>query len=301
MTSVLTQLRSNINDRQTQINTARRVQVKRGTLCNFRGLTSGVSLNTNGNRAYVLVSGVGVVNAWIRNPNGTFQPGTGVSLSYDEELGRYYITGLDSDAFNSAGASVQTVNPMSSDNLYVDSGFILDFLSQPVVTTGTSTLVEIKPGVLYYYDGATLKRYEYDGAQVDLSSYVAGSGNHSILQIWIDPFNAQLQYTQSTEQSESTAFDSTDWDETLSGTGNWLPLQSYEMKDTSATIITQNNKLRDNRPIYTLPGSGSGQAGSGNVIAQSGGVVGSGQSAFFAGGLTITGGLTISGGLTVFP
>lgn len=254
MSVILDSLRSGIRDRQTQIDTARRVQVKRGTLCDVRGRITGVSLNSNGNRAYTLVSGVGVVNAWIRNASFQFTPGVGVSVQYDQELGRYYITGTDADAWHAAGASVQMDNPMAPGNLYMDSAFVLDFLSQPVLSTGTSTVVEVKPGVLY----ANGKRYEYNGGQVDLSSYVASSGNHSILQLWYDPDNDTIAFTQSTEQTEATAFDSTDWDETLSGASTgWLPLQSYEMLDTSGTVITQANKLRDNRPMYTLPFSAS--------------------------------------------
>lgn len=257
MTHVLDSLRTNIRERQAQTDTVRRAQAKRGTLCNAQGLIKGVSLNTNGNRAYTLVSSVGVVNAYVRNPLSTFQPGTGVTLEYDQELRHYYITGLDAEAFAAVGATVQRSNPISmGDSLYLDSGFILDGLSQPVFATEVSSFVEIKPLVLYYYDGGVEKRYEYDGNKVDLAAYVASSGNHSILQIWLDPFNQQLQYTQSTEQAVTSAFDSTDWDETLSAAGNWLPLQAYEMTDTSDTSITQKNKLRDNRPIYTLPTEG---------------------------------------------
>ena len=250
MNDNLKMLLASINQRQSSRQMLQGVQVKKGTLCNRQGLIEGTPLNANGNRAYVKVADNRVVNAYIENAAITFQSGTGVSLRYDVEQKRFYITGQDAEAYIAAGATVQRDNPNSGDNLYRDSGFILDFLSQPVISSGTSTLIEIKPGKLPYNGNLVI----YDGGQYDLSSYAASAGNHKILQTWFDPETIDIEFTTSTEQSEATAFDSTDWEEAFSGaTDYWMPLQSWEMTDSSDTVITQANKLLDNRPIYLPP------------------------------------------------
>jgi len=150
MSTILDNLMASSRKKQIQRDSLLAAQVKRGTLCNVQGLTKGTPLNSNGNRAYVKTSLIGVVNAYIRNQSMTFQSGDGVSLEYDLEEKSYYITGVDSKAFIAAGATVQQDNPNSPDNLFIDSGFILDFLSRPVITSGTSTLVEVKPGKMRF-------------------------------------------------------------------------------------------------------------------------------------------------------
>lgn len=243
-------LLAGVVQRQSQRKILQGDQVKKGTLCDKQGLISGTPLNSNGNRAYVKVADNRVVNAYIENTSMTFQSGVGVSLRYDTIQKKYYITGHDAQAYIDAGATVQRDNPNNPDNMYPDAGFILQFLSQPVVSTGTSTLIEIKPGWLPYNGQLII----YNGGRYDLASYVASSGNHLILQTWFDPEANDIEFTTSTEQSESTDFDTSDWIEAWTGIQDyWMPLQSWEMTDTSDTIITQANKLLDNRPIYLPP------------------------------------------------
>jgi hypothetical protein len=216
-----------------------------------------------------------------------------VNVVYRRSDKSWHIIGMDAKRTNQAGASVQRWNPANVNNKFLDSGFILDFLSRPVISVNDETEVFVKPGVLYYNG----QRYEYDGGKTDLASYAPStSGYHRIAQLWYDPSTNGIQVTTSTEQLIATAFDSTDWAETLIGTSGWMPLQSYELFDDSDTRINHGNLLRDNRPIYSMPDT---SPGSSNII-DGDRIIPSGKDAFFAGGLNIIAGtLTVTGELYV--
>lgn len=303
MSIVLANLRQTFTRRKEQNYNDQDGQVLQGTLTNHQGLLTGQSLNANGNRAYVGFGGTinnnggasynRVVNAWFGG-TANVTVATPVNVVYRRSDKSWHIIGMDAKRTHQAGASVQRYNPANINNRVLDTGYILDFQSRPVISARDNTYVSVKPGIVYH-NGV---RYEYDGAKVDLSAYAPSSaGNHRIAQLWYDPSTNGIQVTTSTEQTIATAFDDTDWAETLVGSSGWLPLQAYKLFEDSDTRITQANLLRDNRPIYTIPTT---SAGSSNIITKSN-TIPSGKDAFFAGGLTITGGLTVNGELYILP
>jgi hypothetical protein len=303
MNKVLNLLKTQSHIRQAQRDNEADVQRLVGVCTDIKGRVQGKSLNSNGNRAYIGLGGPvdadgnttysRVVNAWIENPVGTFQPGTAVTLRFARDERRYYITGLNAVSVAAAGASVQFNNPYSANQVFIDPGFLKPFLARPQYTLSTTTSIEVKPGILY----TGTKRLEFVGEVVDFSGYVTSTDKKKIVQFWFDPDTEIIQATTSNEINVEAAWSSVEWTQTLLGATGWLPLEAYKADEYSDVSVTAANLIVDNRPLYTLPG---GSAGGSNVISKSN-TIPSGKDAFFAGGLTITGGLTVSGELYILP
>jgi hypothetical protein len=220
----------------------------------------------NGNEVYVRLLGD------TENGNATYQPsttayirgdyfeypGSGVVLKYNND-GDLVVIGADEKQVSAAGStlSMATLNSGSKQSKFISLDSVLRLISRPVSRGTTDSLLVSVAQFIYDHYGNYI---EFNGTplqadKIDLSSYMPSAGNHRLVQLWLDTYNNTVQITASTAQALTTAIDSTDYNECWSGATryqDWLPLQSYVLKDNASTI-TQKDLGRDHRQFVNLP------------------------------------------------
>lgn len=282
------------------------------------GNGSGVILvpGYNGNRIWVRLTGntnddalvvpQAPVEARLTGSNFHVYEGAPIRVKYGKD-GLYEVIGPDPVGVENSGKklSMMTLNTGDQQRKWLNLNYVLRLLSRPVATKSTSsTLVSVAQFIYFYYGS-----YNFFGGtplqadKIDLASYIPTSGNHRIVQLWLDTFNNSIQVTASTTQAMTTDFDSTDYAELLTGVyQDWLPIQSYILKDgqTSITnkdlyldfrqwlnmaeeignefVLSMSYNLRSNREyrVHSLDLNGKTFALNGGILHLSGGAAGGG-------------------------
>jgi hypothetical protein len=223
----------------------------------------------NGNKVYVRLLGD------TENGNATYQPsstayirgdffeysGSPVLVKYNRNRDLVVIA-PDEIQVEQAGnqLSLAPLNFGSLQNKFLNLDNVLRLLSRPVARGGqASTLVSVAQFIYDHYGNYN----EFNGTplqadKIDLASYIPTTGNHRLVQLWLDTFNNSVQVIAGTPKDLTIAYTSTDYDEVWASTTrfqDWLPLQAYDLSVDPSGIntITQKALGRDHRQFINVP------------------------------------------------
>ena len=220
----------------------------------------------NGNEVYVRLLGN------TESENATYQPsttafvrgnffeyaGSPVLLKYNKH-GALVLIGPDETQVAQAGdrLSLSALNSGSKQSKFLNLDNVLRLIGRPVSRGSTDSLLVSVSQFIYDHYGnyTTFNGTPLQADKIDLSSFVPSSGNQLVVQLWLDTFNNSIQITTSTVQALTVDIVTADYQEAWLGSNryqDWLPLQSYILRDNAATI-TQQNLGRDNRQFINTP------------------------------------------------
>lgn len=223
----------------------------------------------NGNKVYVRLLGDS------ENENATYQPsttafvrgnffeyaGSPVLLKHNND-GALVLVGPDETQVAQAGnwLSLATLNNGSKQNKFVNLDNVLRLKSVPV-SRGykDSTLVSVAQFIYDHYGSyVAFNGTPLQADKVDLASFVPSTGEHILVQLWLDTFNNTVQNTASTAKDINIEFVQADYDAAWLGSTrfqDWIPLQAYQINNSKGdvTTITQKELQRDHRQFVNMP------------------------------------------------
>ncbi len=204
------------------------------------------------NVRYKTAAGLSLPPALPVGPNyvGQDTPGTPVICRYDNN-GQLVIWGNDIPGQRANGFNPIANNPAASVNQRTTpTDTILPLLSH------CTSPVSLKVVVRSFFYVAGRLAYLFDGAQVDLSSYVPSAGNHRIVGLFLKEDNT-IEISASTTQSLLAPFDLSDYQECVTGASiGSTPIWFWHLHDAQTTI-TDDDRLLDGRQIVNSFALGS--------------------------------------------
>ena len=220
----------------------------------------------NGNEVYVRLLGN------TEGENATYQPsttafvrgnffeyaGSPVLLKYNKH-GALVLIGPDETQVAQAGdrLSLSALNSGSKQNRFLNLDNVLRLIGRPVSRGSKDSLLVSVAQFIYDHYGNynTFNGMPLQADKLDLASFVPAAGEQRIVQLWLDTFNNNIQVTTSTAQALTVDIVNADFEEAWLGSNryqDWLPLQSYLLRDNAATI-TQKELHRDHRQFINMP------------------------------------------------
>ncbi len=220
----------------------------------------------NGNEVYVRLLGN------TESENATYQPsttafvrgnyfeyaGSPVLLKYNKH-GALVLIDPDETQVAQAGdqLSMSALNSGSKQSKFLNLDNVLRLISRPVSRGSTNSLLVSVSQFIYDHYGnyITFNGTPLQADKINLSAFMPASGEHVVVQLWLDTFNNTIQTTTSTAQALTVDIVNADYQEAWLGSNryqDWLPLQAYILKDNAATI-TQKELGRDNRQFINTP------------------------------------------------